>query len=150
MFGSIIFVTVLLFALGQLGDLSPSHLFALLTYYCLAVFAALLVDVDQRNSLIWRLLNVLLLTVLIVWTISTYGFSLTHLGIAALIFLFWYFIASKLIVPRHRGIIHSILFDAVLSVFVFVASGFNFMLALVFFVGFYSHMVLDGYFFKWV
>jgi hypothetical protein len=98
----------------------------------------------------WRLANFLLLTVLVVWTISTYGFNPMHFGIALAIFLFWYFIASKLIVPRHRGIIHSITFDVILSILVFVAGGFNFMLALVFFTGFYSHLVCDGYFLKLV
>ena len=148
--GGLLFVTLLLAVTGQFYIKFEQVLFLGLAY-SLAVVSSLLPDIDNRNSIMFRVVNILLFIILYGSSFMTFGLGWGNWTLAIvvplMVFILWFVFLSRLLIPRHRGIVHSILTMLIWSSVVGVGTG-NFILVVVALTGFWSHLVLDGIPFK--
>jgi len=122
---------------------------SLLAIFFIIIFYALLPDIDHKSgTMTWFFLSVGILGVIagifFIVLKSDMNFALLVLIFSSLLLLSTLISANFL---KHRGIIHSIPIGLLSIVPLFFLFG-NFSYCLVAFVSFYSHLVGDGYLFK--
>ena len=113
----------------------------------IGLMSSLVPDIDNRNSVVFKIFNVILGIALLIGSLLTYGFNLVALAVFAIIFCIWYFIVSQMIIPKHRQFIHSISAMLIWGLFVFIGSS-SLEITLCALAGFYSHLMADLLFFK--
>lgn len=126
----------LLKSLGVVFSL-PELVFLLIS----SIFGALVPDIDTRKSKIHRIISFALIVIgLSIIVNSTSTIELFY----GLIIIFLVLLMRKF--TRHRKFFHSMKFGIIASVFIGIVSEFyfnSFMPAFFFFLGFFSHLVLD-------
>lgn len=112
----------------------------------LIIFYALLPDIDHKNSTITWLLFAFAIILLGIGVLFA-SFApeiLKNATLYAFILLFTLFVS--VLVFKHRGFTHSITFGTLMSIPVMFL--FNWQTSVIVFIAFYSHLLLDGLFFK--
>jgi hypothetical protein len=122
-----------------LGILLINFFHVPLYYFIFLIIGASFPDIDLSNSFIRKVLNLIAVLIAVYLLITTFNWinSLLFLGV-------WFLLTW--IIPRHRGIVHSYLSAVILSALVWILFGVE--AGLMFFVGYVSHLVADGIFFK--
>lgn len=140
-FGLFLTFLFLLF-MGQFSSLALSQILLIVMGIGIGGISALVPDVDHRQSLIFRALNVILLIFIFGGAFTAYGFNLFAVGVAVVAFILWFIVISRIIIPHHRGFIHSLSFMAIWGLFIFIITN-NWILTGCSIVGFWSHLLAD-------
>ncbi len=136
-FGALLGATIAYFALGI--DL-PSALF----FSAVCGSAALLPDLDERTSKASQIAGALALAAIFAGALlAAYasGRGIFGFAVYALLLLAAAFVADRIFRPRHRGIMHGLVFLFAVSSAAYFALGWFFALAL--FSGYFSHLLAD-------
>lgn len=128
-FGALLSAAVFYFLFGIID---PFTLFPLVF---LSAICALIPDIDHEMSSGKKLFDALAIIVAALIAVSTNSIILFF------VILGGYFLAFKILKPRHRGITHTSVFGFVFSALVFLLAGLD--LAISALLGYLSHLFLD-------
>lgn len=117
-----------------------------LTFIVSAIIGSIVPDLDSPSSLFFRIFELIIAAIIAWFAIQTLGFIISALLLALGVFVIFRLLAS-LIIPRHRGFVHSLMFMLILaiSLYFFIS---NIVIVAGFIVGFWSHLLGDGIPFK--
>lgn len=117
-----------------------------LTFIVSAIIGSIVPDLDSPSSLFFRIFELIIAAVIAWFAIQTLGFTLNALLLALGVFVIFRLLAA-LIIPRHRGFIHSLVFMLILVVLLYFFTS-NIIIAIGVVIGYWSHLLGDGVPFK--
>lgn len=112
------------------------------TFALLSGGAALLPDLDLRKSKASKILYFALFVGIAAAALLLGGRKIEQVLLAALALSLAVFALDLLLRPRHRGIMHSLVFLAAISLAAYFSFGLFFAAAV--FTGYFSHLLADG------
>jgi len=110
------------------------------------LIGSIIPDLDSPSSLFFRIFELIVGAAIAWFAVQTLGFTLTALALAFGVFVVFRLLAG-LVIPRHRGFIHSLAFVVILLIPTYFLTS-NVIITLGIFTGFWSHLWGDGIPFK--